>query len=152
LTLLDNNALTVVAILERAELPLPVRLKRRIRTWVDEATQQKRLRPAEIPVTRTIFIRVTPELVEVVKRGEEYLQRRDRYIERNPEIKGGVPVIRGTRLGVYAVASRVSAGDTIEDLVEDYPNVPREAFETALLYARAHPRRGRPSRRPWREA
>ena len=45
-------------------------------------------------------------------------------------------------------------GVTVEpDLViDDYPDIPPEAFEAAELYARAHPLRGRPSGRPWRNA
>ena len=32
----------------------------------------------------------------------------------------------------------------------DNPDVPREAFEAAAIFARAHPLRGRPGGRPWR--
>jgi len=47
---------------------------------------------------------------------------------------------------VRAVAQRIDSGDTIATLTEDYPHIPAEAFQTAYTYARAHPRRGRPSR------
>lgn len=65
-------------------------------------------------------------------------------------IKGGEPVIRGTRIGVRAVAQRIERGDTVQTLTEDYPHVLAEAFETAYTYAKARPRRGRPAR-PWRD-
>ena len=35
-------------------------------------------------------------------------------------------------------------------VIDDYPEVPSEAFEAAELYAKSHPFRGRPSGRPWR--
>jgi len=149
--LLDTDALAVVVILQRVELPLPVRLKRRIRERV-RATPNERVVGTEIPLTDAVVIRVVPEVAAVARRADEYLERRARYVEENPEIKGGIPVIRGTRLSVYAVEGRRRDGDTIDDLVADYPHLSREAFETALLYARAHPRRGRPSLRPWGEA
>jgi len=60
-------------------------------------------------------------------------------------------MISGTRIPVRAVAERLKGGETIDDLLEDYPKVPRKGFEAALIYARAHPRRGRPAR-PWRDA
>jgi len=60
----------------------------------------------------------------------------DQWIETNPDIKGGEPVIRGTRLSVRAVAQRIDHGDTIEILTEDYPDIPAEAFQTAYTYAR----------------
>ncbi len=47
---------------------------------------------------------------------------------------GGRAVIRGTRLTVAAVQGRVSGGDRIDDLVLEYPDVSREAFESAMAY------------------
>jgi uncharacterized protein (DUF433 family) len=72
-----------------------------------------------------------------------------RYVEFDPEIKGGEPVVRGTRIGVRAIAARVMAGDNLDSLADDYPDVPRAALDTAVVFARSHPRRGRPAR-PWR--
>lgn len=89
--------------------------------------------------------------VKSTSRTESYATPRDRWIEINADIKGGEPVIHGTRIGVRGVAQRLDHGDTIEILTEDYPQIPAEAFQTAHTYARAHPRRGRPTR-PWRNA
>ena len=81
---------------------------------------------------------------------ERYREARDRCITSNEDILGGTPAIAGTRITVYAVLGRLQDGDTIDDLLDDYPEVAREAFEAAELYARAHPLRGRPSGRPWK--
>ena len=67
----------------------------------------------------------------------------------NPKVMTGKPVIRGTRLTVYSVLGRLEGGDTVADLVEDYPGIPEAAFLAAATYARTHPLRGRPSGRPW---
>lgn len=83
---------------------------------------------------------------------ERYREARDRYITSDVDILGGTPVIAGTRLTVYAVLGRLQDGDIVDDLAEDYPEVSREAFEAAELYATAHPLRGRPSGRPWLNA
>ena len=85
-----------------------------------------------------------------LKVAERYLEARGRYITSDEDILGGTPVIAGTRIAVYAILGRLQDGDTIDDLMDDYPEVSREAFEAAELYARAHPLRGRPSGRPWR--
>ncbi len=77
---------------------------------------------------------------------------RDAHIVSDPEILGGTPVIRGTRMTVYSVLGRLQDGDSIDDLTADNPDIPREAFEAAAIFARAHPLRGRPSGRPWRNA
>ena len=77
-----------------------------------------------------------------------------RHITSDSEIFGGVPIIKGTRIPVYAVSGRLADGDTVDDLLEDYPEIPREAFVAADIYARTHPERGRPvaAGRPWEAA
>lgn len=78
-----------------------------------------------------------------------YEKAKEKLIERNPEILGGTPVIRSTRLNVYAIAARLEGGDTMEELLAEYPYVTREQLEAARLYAKANPLRGRPGGRPW---
>ena len=86
---------------------------------------------------------------DLAARAERYGRAREDLIEINPDIMGGTPVIRGTRMTVYSVLGRLAGGDSIEDLLEDYAHLTTEAIETAALYARTHPILGRPSGRPW---
>jgi uncharacterized protein (DUF433 family) len=83
-----------------------------------------------------------------------YIVNRKHHITSDPEIFGGVPIIKGTRIPVYAVAGRLADGDTMDDLVDDYPTIPREAFIAADIYAWTHPERGCPGAggRPWKTA
>ena len=83
-----------------------------------------------------------------------YLADKKRYITTDPGIFGGVPIIKGTRISVYAIHGRLAGGDMIDDLLDDYPKIPREAFIAADIYARTHPERGRPvaAGRPWEAA
>ncbi len=39
---------------------------------------------------------------------------------------------------VRRLAKQVEAGETLEILREDYPNVPDEAFEFSVIWAKAH--------------
>jgi uncharacterized protein (DUF433 family) len=55
-----------------------------------------------------------------------------RFVESRSDVRQGEPVVVGTRLPVRAVVARIVGGDTIEELVEDYPQVSREAFGAAL--------------------
>lgn len=71
------------------------------------------------------------------------LARANARIAINTEIRGGVPVISGTRIGVYEVATALAA-DGIEAVLEDYPALTREDVEAAEIYSEAHPRMGRP--------
>lgn len=73
-----------------------------------------------------------------------YAEDRERFVTVDPDVKGGAPTVSGTRIPVHSVLSRIEGGDSIEDWVRDYPEIPREAFEAAVFYAKTHPRRGRP--------
>jgi uncharacterized protein (DUF433 family) len=60
----------------------------------------------------------------------------------NPEIMGGTPVIRGTRIPVQLVAEMRNQGTSVEEILEGYPSLTRERIALAELYVQAHPRRG----------
>ena len=56
-------------------------------------------------------------------------------IEINPDVLSGQPVIKGTRLPVYAIVEAIAEGDTKADLQEGYPFLSEEAIQQALLFA-----------------
>ncbi|HEX7887325.1 MAG TPA: DUF433 domain-containing protein [Phenylobacterium sp.] len=72
------------------------------------------------------------------------LLRARALVVEDPEILGGTPVIRGTRIPVYDVAASMRAGDDPERLKAAYPGLEDEHLELAGLYAQASPARGRP--------
>jgi uncharacterized protein (DUF433 family) len=53
-------------------------------------------------------------------------------IEINPAICHGKPVVRGTRVLVSTVLGALGAGDSIETILEDYPNISREDIQAVL--------------------
>lgn len=66
----------------------------------------------------------------------------------DPEIRGGLPVVRGTRIGVYEIADLCKA-ETDDYILEQFPSLSRTLLEHAKLYAIAHPlprRKGRSDR------
>ena len=65
-------------------------------------------------------------------------------IHSSPEILGGVPVIRGTRIPVYDVGACVSSGVPVDHILSDYPTLDREKVELAAIFSEANPPRGRP--------
>lgn len=67
----------------------------------------------------------------------------------DPQVCGGMPVVRGTRIAVHTVASLAGQGAPDEELLEDYPSLTAERLSAALEYARAHPRRNPPVPTPW---
>jgi uncharacterized protein (DUF433 family) len=56
-------------------------------------------------------------------------------VEVNPEICGGKPVIRGTRIMVRNILGMVAGGYTVERIVAAYPELTAGAVTAALEYA-----------------
>ena len=56
-------------------------------------------------------------------------------ITQNPGIMGGKPCIRGMRLTVGRILSQIGAGETIDELLIDYPYLEREDIMQSLQYA-----------------
>lgn len=84
-----------------------------------------------------------------VARGLKRLSKVEQMVVSDPEIMGGAPIFRGTRIPVDLIATMSAQGTTVEEILEGYPALNREQVELAPLYVAAFPRRGRPARRPW---
>ena len=146
--LLPPHAVAYVAVLAKLGFPLPVAHKKRLAAALARHPAVS-LRSAHIELSPAVDLDVGRLVGDSVDRAEFYARRRDEHVQESDGIKGGTPAIRGTRMTVYAVLGRVEHGDTLDDLVADNPDIPREAFEAALIYARTHPLVGRPGGRPW---
>jgi uncharacterized protein (DUF433 family) len=59
----------------------------------------------------------------------------EQRIVRNPEILLGKPVIRGTRIPVYIILELVAAGLSVEQIVDDYPDLTERDVQAAIAYA-----------------
>ena len=79
------------------------------------------------------------------------LRRARRLVISDPEILGGDPVFRGTRLPVHLIAELLAQGSKPAELIEGYPRLTTEMVRLAPVYAAAYPLRGRPRRQPWHD-
>lgn len=50
----------------------------------------------------------------------------------DPEILSGAPVFRGTRVPFQALLDYLEGGDTLDQFLDDFPTVSREAAISAL--------------------
>jgi uncharacterized protein (DUF433 family) len=62
-------------------------------------------------------------------------------ITTNPEVLGGAPVFRGTRVPVDALLGNLEAGLTLDEFLENFPTVTREQALSVLEFSRATIRR-----------
>src|SRR5271170_5749191 len=79
------------------------------------------------------------------------LRRARQLVMSDPEIMGGDPVFRGTRVPVHLIATLLGQGSAEAELLEGYPRLTAEMVRLAPLYAAAYPLRGRPRAQPWRD-
>jgi len=80
------------------------------------------------------------------------LERARKMVVEDPEIRGGEPCIRGTRIGAYEIAGMLKRGASEDEILEGYPSLKREQLELARIFAQAYPRKGRPPRHAWHQA
>ena len=57
-------------------------------------------------------------------------------IMKDPEILGGEPVFRGTRVPFKVLTDYLEGGDTLDQFLEEYPSVSRELAVAAIEEAR----------------
>ena len=57
------------------------------------------------------------------------------FITADPEVCHGKPCIKGTRIMVSAVLDNLAAGVPLDELLESYPSLTREAARAAIAYA-----------------
>lgn len=90
---------------------------------------------------------LTIDLAPFVRRTKERMERLDaarEIIVSDPDMLGGVPVVRGTRVPVHDVAASVAAGLPVDRILAAYPSLDADKIELAAIYAEANPARGRP--------
>lgn len=49
-----------------------------------------------------------------------------------PDVCHGKPVIKGTRVLVASILGALGSGDSVEEVLEDYPNITREDVCAAM--------------------
>lgn len=57
-------------------------------------------------------------------------------VHSDPEISGGVPVFRGTRVPVQSLFDYLEGGETLDQFLDQFPSVSKRQALTALVLAR----------------
>jgi len=88
---------------------------------------------------------------KAVRAGLDQLAKARRIVSSAPDVLGGTPVFKGTRIPVHEIADMLANGDNPAAIVKAYPQLDRDRVRLAATYAVAHPRRGRPrTKAGWR--
>jgi uncharacterized protein (DUF433 family) len=79
------------------------------------------------------------------------LRKARHIVIRDPEILGGDPVFRGTRVPVHPIAKLVAQGRKQAELIESYPRLTAEMIRLAPIYAAAYPLQRTFHQQPWHD-
>jgi uncharacterized protein (DUF433 family) len=63
------------------------------------------------------------------------------WIAIDPEIRGGKPCIRGTRITVYDILEYMAGGMSEQEILADFPSLKSEHLRAALMFAVQRERR-----------
>lgn len=140
-SLIDARDVAALKLFAGLRFALPVTSKRQLAAWLRTAPAG-----AEEPLGPGIVVRKTEDLELAAQAAKRYAELKARLLEIDPARQGGEPVIRGTRVPVRALARQIETGETPEVLARDYDHLDPDAFEFAVAWARANPRRGRPAK------
>jgi uncharacterized protein (DUF433 family) len=85
-----------------------------------------------------------------VRSGLSLLAKARSVVSSSPDVLGGTPVFKGTRIPVHDIADMLANGDRPTAIVKAYPKLDAERVRLAVIYAQAYPPRGRPRTKPRR--
>ena len=83
------------------------------------------------------------KLAEIDQRIAERLRRLQNVKALVEERSGADPVIRGTDVSAYVIAA-LAHGETIAEIIHEYPDLTPDQIEAATEYAKVYPKPGRP--------
>lgn len=98
---------------------------------------------ATFKVDEVLIVDVGAARREVDER-DRMLAAANEAIISNPDVLGGEPVFRGTRMSVYALAAMLEGDADEDDLLANYPKMNRHMLDMARIWVAGNPRVGRP--------
>ncbi len=58
-----------------------------------------------------------------------------KIIQIRPDVRFGKPCVRDTRISVYDVLSWLASGMSVDEIIDDYPELTKEDIQACLAYA-----------------
>jgi uncharacterized protein (DUF433 family) len=140
-SLIDARDVGALALFAGLHFGLPVKDKRRLSRWLRDADPGD-----ETALGTALIVRKTTDIEDATRAAVRYAALKDRFLELNPNRQGGEPVIRGTRISIRGLAKQIEAGEGLDVLRHEYDYIDEDAFDFAVQWTKANPRRGRPSK------
>ena len=61
------------------------------------------------------------------------------FIERNPLIAGGAPVVKGTRIPIRTVLASLAEGSSVDEILADFPTLTGTDIRAVMAFAATAP-------------
>ena len=132
------------------EMPkdVPVAVRRQLYTTIFNRQSSARVQHDRGILSYVVDVKTVADRVD-----RDFARYRDAMslIVEDDAIQGGAATFRGTRILVHQIADLLAQGADQAELQADYPRLTPAMLAAAPIYARAHPRRGRPKAPAWRK-
>lgn len=138
---LDKCDLSYFVVVRDFKRLFQTELRKRIYIEVRKAIEKNN---NERDLSVAFVLRLDGVLEEINQRMEDIMKARA-SVNINPSVRGGMPVIGGTRIPVHVIGEMIRRGVTEMEIAEAY-DLSCSQIESAVLYDQLHPRRGRPAR------
>lgn len=109
-------------------------------------------RPRQLRIRADVVVVDARPAAQAVRSGLDQLTKARRIVSSAPDVLGGTPVFKGTRIPVHDIADMLANGDDPAAIVRAYPRLNEGLVRLAGVYALAYPRRGRPRTKPPRRS
>jgi uncharacterized protein (DUF433 family) len=104
--------------------------------------------PSQSTIRADLIVVNARPAAKAVRSGLDQLTKARRIVASVPDVLGGTPVFKGTRVPVHDIADMLANGDEPAAIVRAYPQLDGDRVRLASIYALAYPRRGRPRVKP----
>ncbi|HEY0205477.1 MAG TPA: DUF433 domain-containing protein [Acetobacteraceae bacterium] len=132
------------------EMPkdVPVAVRRQLYTTILERQSTARVQHDRGILSYVVDVKTVADRVD-----GDFARYRDAMslIVEDEAIQGGAATFCGTRILVHHIADLLAQGANEAELREDYTRLTPAMLAAAAIYARAHPKRGRPKAPAWRK-
>ena len=81
--------------------------------------------------------------MDIVSREKDQIAAYDDRVISDPQVLGGQPIVKGTRIPVEIVLEQLSLNPDLNELFLDYPRLTREDVQACLAYASSPVRQSR---------
>ncbi len=100
--------------------------------------------PRQEMIRTNVIVVDARSAARAIRAGLNELKKARRIVSSSPDVLGGTPVFKGTRIPVHDIADMLANGDRPAAISKALPQLDVDRVRLAAIYAQAYPARGRP--------